>query len=118
MPCTDLGAVATGTGAFGTLVKSINPTLTTTDDPTGNAGYPLSAWAPFAFNTTSSPVALPTSGQGRIAMRYFVTSGGPSGANSNFIGIDTLSITAAAVTPTGVNSTSGVTNVPGQTGSR
>ena len=117
MPCTDLGAVATGTGAFGTLVKSINPTLTTTDDPTGNAGYPLSAWAQFSFNT-SSTVALPTSGQGRIAMRYFVTSGGPSGANSNYIGIDTLSITAASVTPTGVSATSGVTNVPSQTGSR
>lgn len=116
MPCTDLGVVGTGTGAFGTLIKTINPGLTTTDDPTGDAGYPVAAWAQFSFDT-SSTVALPTSGQGRIAMRYFVTNGGPAGSNSNYIGIDTLSITAAAIEATGV-SPSGVTNNVSASGER
>ncbi len=30
---------------------------------------------------------------GRFAFRYFVENGGPSGSNSDYIGIDTLTIT-------------------------
>ncbi|MGA9341819.1 MAG: choice-of-anchor J domain-containing protein, partial [Rhodanobacteraceae bacterium] len=95
-PCTDVGTVSSDTGDFGTLLQSINPNLGTDDDPLGVTGYPLSAWAPFVLDTTSG---LPSSGQGRIAFRYFVTSAGPSGVNSNYIGIDTVDIGAAAIVP-------------------
>jgi hypothetical protein len=37
---------------------------------------------------------MPTSGSGRVGFRYFVTNGGPSGTNGNFIGIDSLNIVA------------------------
>jgi hypothetical protein len=71
-----------GTGAavgdFTTLLLSINPTLTTT-------GYPTS-WT--QFTVTISGLPAPTSG--RIAFRYYVTSGGPTGTNSDYIGIDNV----------------------------
>ena len=37
---------------------------------------------------TVSGLAGPT--QGRLAFRYFVTNGGPTGLNSNYFGIDTF----------------------------
>lgn len=49
--------------------------------------YPTS-WT--KFTATVSGLAGPTSG--RVAFRYFVTNGGPSGANSDYIGIDEFSI--------------------------
>lgn len=78
---TDVGDSATSVGDFTTLLLEINPDLTFT-------GYPA-AWTQYVI--TLSGLAGPTSG--RIAFRYFVTNGGPSGINSDYIGIDTLSIT-------------------------
>lgn len=92
-PCTSISPDATALASFPTVLKTINPTLTTNNDPTGANGYP-GAWALF---TLTNADGLPTSGQGRIAFRYFVEDGGPSGANSSYIGIDTVSITATAV---------------------
>jgi subtilisin family serine protease len=79
----DVGSTATSEGDFDTLLMSINPTLT-------SGGYPDS-WT--RYNVTLSGLAQPTSG--RLAFRYFVTNGGPSGSNSNYIGIDTVRFTAA-----------------------
>jgi MYXO-CTERM domain-containing protein len=76
---TDVGTTATTVGDFTTLLLDINPNLTTN-------GYPT-AW-------TLESINLPTSGTGRLAFRYFVPQGGPAGANSNLIGIDTLNVTA------------------------
>ncbi|WP_313914959.1 choice-of-anchor J domain-containing protein, partial [Tahibacter sp.] len=98
-PCTSVSPDATALSSFPTVLKTINPTLTLNDDPTGANGYPKSAWAQFTLTNANG---LPTSGQGRIAFRYWVTSGGPSGANSDFIGIDTVSITAGSVNSAGV----------------
>ncbi|MBX3283412.1 MAG: VCBS repeat-containing protein [Acidobacteria bacterium] len=79
---TNIGTTATDVGDFSTLLLDINPTLT-------NA-YP-DVWTEFTI--TISGLAGPTSG--RLAFRYFVTDGGPSGNNSNYIGIDTFSYTPA-----------------------
>lgn len=94
---TNVGTTPTDVGDFGTLLLDINPNLVGTDfncgagvtDPAGGTlpGYPQS-WC--QINLTSAS-GLPSSGTGRIAFRYFVTSGGPAGANSDFIGIDTFS---------------------------
>src|SRR5204862_2232688 len=75
---TDVGATATSVGDFQTLLLDINPTYTLT-------GYP-NAWT--QFTVTVSGVPSPTTG--RLAFRYFVENGGPTGANSDYIGIDTF----------------------------
>jgi hypothetical protein len=83
---TDVGTTATSVGDFDTLLLSINPDLTST-------GYP-EVWTQFTVDI--SGLSGPTSG--RLAFRYFVTNGGPSGANSNYIGIDTFEYTPAPPT--------------------
>jgi subtilisin-like proprotein convertase family protein len=72
------GSTNTSVGDFTTLLLDINPGLTAT-------GYP-STWT--QFTATVSGLAAPVSG--RIAFRYFVTSGGPAGANSDNVGIDNV----------------------------
>ena len=76
---TDVGTLATDVGDFSTLLLDINPTLI------GN-GYPQT-WT--QYSVTLSGIGEDV--DGRIAFRYFVTNGGPAGANSNYIGIDTFS---------------------------
>ena len=75
---SNVGTTATDVGDFTALLLDINPTYTLT-------GYP-NVWT--QFTVTVSGVASPTTG--RLALRYFVENGGPSGANSDYIGIDTL----------------------------
>ena len=82
---TNVGTGPTGVGDFTTVLLDINPTY-----GTGTA-YP-NVWTEFAI--TISGLAGPTSG--RIAFRYFVENGGPTGDNSNYIGIDTFSYTPAS----------------------
>ena len=81
---TDVGATNTSTGDYSTLLLDINPTLIAT-------GYPL-GWTKYTINISG----LGSPASGRIGFRYFVTNGGPSGANSNFVGIDTLSYGCSA----------------------
>ena len=71
---------ATGVGAFTTLAVAINPNLTTT-------GYPL-VWTQYSYTISGLTGVVPC----KIGFRYFVTDGGPSGNNSNIIGIDTFSV--------------------------
>ncbi|MFT7352134.1 MAG: hypothetical protein ACI9XR_001904, partial [Flavobacterium sp.] len=70
----------TGVGGFTTLALEINPTLSTT-------GYPTT-WTLYTYTVTG----LPTATSCKIAFRYFVTSGGPSGSNSDYIGLDQFSV--------------------------
>ncbi len=86
----NVGANESSVGDFTTLLLDINPNLTTT-------GYPT-AWT--QFNVTMS--GLPAAGiSGRLAFRYFVTNGGPTGANSDFIGIDNAVYTSfTSIDPT------------------
>ena len=63
---------------FSTVLVSVNESLTL-------AGYP-NAWT--QFTVTISGLSGATSG--RFAFNYNVPNGGPSGANSDFIGIDTV----------------------------
>jgi MYXO-CTERM domain-containing protein len=77
-----VGTAALDVGDFTTLLLDINPTYAI-------GGYP-ETWT--QQNVTITGLGGPT--QGRLAFRYFVENGGPSGANSNYIGIDTFSTTA------------------------
>jgi hypothetical protein len=69
-----------GLGDYTTLAVEINPTLAL-------AGYPLT-WTQYTYTMTG--LGGPTSC--KLGFRYFVTDGGPSGANSNIIGVDALSV--------------------------
>lgn len=67
-------------GSFTTLLTDINSGLST-------SGYP----------TTWTLYSLTVSGLGgttdcKIAFRYFVSNGGPSGTNSDYIGVDSFSV--------------------------
>ena len=71
------GTTESSVGDFTTLLLDINPNLTGT-------GYPT-AWTKYTVTMSG----LPAGGvSGRLAFRYYVTGGGPAGANSDFIGID------------------------------
>lgn len=65
-------------GDFTTVLTSVNPALVV-------GIYPI-VWT--QYSVTISGLGAPTSG--RFALRYFVTNGGPSGANSDYIGIDNV----------------------------
>lgn len=75
---TNVGTGATATGDFTTLLLSINPTLTTNVYP--------QTWTQYTITISG----LPAPTLGRIAFRYFVTSAGPTGNNSDYIGIDNV----------------------------
>lgn len=82
----NVGSTPTSVGTFN-LLLSVNPNLTPT-------GFP-NVWT--QYSSTISGLGGPTSGA--IALRYFVTSGGPDGANSDYIGVDTFRITNAVPEP-------------------
>jgi hypothetical protein len=76
------GAGDAAVGNFTTLLVSVNPTLVTGVYPT--------AYTQFSATLSGLP-AGPNSG--RVAFRYFVTNGGPSGANSDILSIDDVNVT-------------------------
>jgi len=70
-----------GLGSFTTVCTTINPSLL--------GGFVYSkVWTQYSYTVTglAGPTAV------KFAFRYFVTNGGPSGANSDIIGIDTFSV--------------------------
>ena len=73
---TNVGASNISVGDFSNVLLEINPTL--------NAALYPAIWTQYTI--TISGLASPTTG--RIAFRYFVPNGGPSGTNSDLIGID------------------------------
>ncbi|HZH98850.1 MAG TPA: choice-of-anchor J domain-containing protein, partial [Fimbriimonadaceae bacterium] len=75
------GTSPTDVGSFTTNLLTINPNL-----QSGAANYP-DVWTQYTINITGVT-------SGHIAFRYHVTNGGVNGANSNLIGVDTLSIQA------------------------
>jgi Zn-dependent metalloprotease len=82
---TDVGTTSADVGVFTTLLLDVNPTLIPT-------GYPHT-WDEGYFNVTLTGIGTPT--QGRLAFRYYVTNAGANGANSDWIGIDTVSLQSA-----------------------
>jgi hypothetical protein len=85
-----VGSAGADVGDFTTLLLDINPTQVAT-------GYPT-AWT--LETITVSGLAAPISG--RFAFRYFVTNGGPGGANSEMIGVDDVAYTSGGGTGGGL----------------
>lgn len=84
---TNVGTTTTSVGAFSTLLVSVNSTLSV-------GGYPED-WT----QVTATVSGLNAPVDGRVALRYYVTSGGPTGANSNIIGVDNFSYTSVSAVP-------------------
>jgi hypothetical protein len=74
-------ATTTTVGDYTTLALSVNPALNPSEYP--------ETWTQFSYTVTGLTGQVDC----RIAFRYFVTLGGPTGANSNFIGIDDFAVT-------------------------
>jgi hypothetical protein len=85
---TDTGVGATGIGQFTNLLLDINPTYSV-------SGYPAT-WT--QYNLTLSGIGGAASNQ-TLAFRYFVEGGGPTGNNSDYIGIDSLTVDSAVPEP-------------------
>ncbi|MBC8643735.1 T9SS type A sorting domain-containing protein [Flavobacterium lindanitolerans] len=75
---------STNVGSFTTVGVTVNPTLAT------GFVYPK-VWTKYSFTVSglSGPTAV------KFGFRYFVTNGGPSGDNSDLIGIDTFEVSRA-----------------------
>ena len=84
---TNVGNTASSVGSFTTLLLSINPGLNT-------GGYPES-WTQY----TATISGLSGATNGALALRYLVSDGGANGNNSNYVGVDTFSVTAAVPEP-------------------
>lgn len=82
---TNVGTLPNDVGDFSNLLIDVNPTYSTAPFPTG---YPTD-WQ----NIMATVSGLPGPTTGRFAFRYFVENGGPNGTRSEYIGIDTLTIT-------------------------
>ncbi len=73
---------AAGVGSFTNVGVTVNPNLAT------GFVYPK-VWTKYSFTVSgvgTTPVPV------KFAFRYYVTNGGPSGSNSDLIGIDTFSV--------------------------
>lgn len=77
---------STDLGSFTTLAASVNPNLTP-------SVYPVT-WSEVLYTVEG----LPTATDCKLAFRYYVTNGGPTGANGNAIWIDALTINRALLT--------------------
>ncbi|WP_169788852.1 choice-of-anchor J domain-containing protein [Vulgatibacter incomptus] len=86
-------------GSYTTLLGSVNPTLEAN-------GYP-GVWTKFEFTNANG---IPYSGEGRVAIRYYVTDAGHSGANSDYIGIDRFVVSFATPSYTVGGSVGGLTS--------
>lgn len=87
---TNVGTGSAAVGDFTTLLLDINPTLALST-------YPM-VWTQYTI--VISGLSAPTSG--RLAFRYFVTNGGLSGTNSDYIGIDNFIYTPYVCPPLSV----------------
>lgn len=90
---TNMAAPASNVGTYTNLMLDINPlySLTSATAVTNGTmvnGYPGS-WAVYTLVVTGVPTPM----TGRFAFRYFVENGGPTGANSNYVGIDGVKYT-------------------------
>lgn len=86
---SDVGGTSDSVGEFSMLLSDVNSLLKKNNYPT--------VWYP--YSVTLSGITGTVSG--RFALRYYVTNGGPGGANSEYIGVDSFSHCVALVpTPT------------------
>ncbi|MEZ5466336.1 MAG: IPTL-CTERM sorting domain-containing protein [Lysobacterales bacterium] len=94
------GATSTDVGSFTTVVLTVNPTLVTGVYPT--------TYTQFSATLSGLPAGP---NNGRLAFRYFVTNGGPSGSSSDLISIDSVSVATPATADLSISKTDGAISV-------
>jgi hypothetical protein len=73
----------TSTGDYSTLLLDINPNYS---NNSSQGGFPYN-WKRYSITLSG----LPANGTGcRFAFRYYVTNAGPTGSNSDYIGVDSI----------------------------
>ncbi len=85
---TNVGTTNASVGDFTNLLMDINSSLAAT-------GYP-NTWTQYSYTVTG--LSGPTGG--RFAFRYYLASGGPTGTDSDYIGIDDFVYTPVATCTT------------------
>lgn len=83
---------STGVGSYSTLCLSVNESLTGT-------GYPQT-WTKYTYTVSGLTGQVSC----RFALRYHVPNGGPSGANSNLIGVDSFQVKRPVMNDLSLNS--------------
>ena len=76
----NVGSEASDVGDFTEVLLTINESLAV-------SGYPQ-VWTEYVIQIEG----LSTPASGRVGLRYYVTQAGPTGTNSNYIGIDSFSV--------------------------
>lgn len=94
-----IGLGASTVSSFSIVAFSVNPNLSTSSssaNPTNSsvATYPQN-WTVY----TAVVSGITGTVNGRIGFRYFVTNGGPNGANSSYIGLDAVKYTLPCSQP-------------------
>jgi len=82
---TDVGKDAESTGTFTKIILDINPQYLLQ----GDGSYP-GVWTKYSATVTGFPIPK----KSRIALRYYVTDGGPQGQNGLGVGIDKFKFTS------------------------
>ena len=82
---SNVGTTAASVGDFTDLLLTINPNL-----QNGSANYPTT-FTQFDITLSGLPAGAAL---GRIGFRYFVPDAGTFGTNGNYIGLDSLTVTA------------------------
>ncbi|MEI6020079.1 MAG: choice-of-anchor J domain-containing protein [Bacteroidota bacterium] len=94
-----IGIGATTVSSYSLLAFSVNPNLSTSASsavPTAsNVGTYPQNWTIY----TAVVSGITGTVSGRIGFRYFVTSGGPGGSNSSYIGLDAVRYTLPCLQP-------------------
>ena len=95
---TNVGTTESSVGDFTILACTINPALTVGNSSGGCGNLYPQSWTQYTITVSGvGGTAVP----GRVAFRYYVTNGGPSGTNSNLIGLDEFSFdNTVCTTPT------------------
>ena len=110
-----IGIGATTVSSYSLLAFSVNPNLSTSSSsavPTSSTvgTYPQN-WTVY----TAVVSGITGTVSGRFAFRYFVTSAGPSGANSSYIGLDAVKYTLPCLQPSLTIASSNTAGVCGGT---
>lgn len=88
-------------GGYSVHLGSVNPNLVANVYP--------QTWTNFEY---TNALGLPTSGRGRLAIRYFIPMGGSNGSNGDYIGIDRMVVKAGAPSYAVRGSVTGLSDEP------
>ena len=94
-----IGIGATTVSSYSITAFSVNPNLSTSSASAAPTASTVGTYPQNWTVYTAVVSGITGTVTGRIAFRYFVTSGGPGGANSSYIGLDAVRYTLPCLQP-------------------